>query len=421
MKIAIVGAGVAGVTSAYELACAGHEVTVFERRASVAEESSFAPGAVLGPGLFTPWAIPGSMAAPSLVSSGNRVRTRGATVAELRWLWHWRSAARAAQRSSEPPPAMRALARLAQFSQQCFLETVEALELELELERSLGALVLLQDKKNANLLRAAVTALRDAGTALHEIDADAARHIEPGLADTERVPIALHLPQVEAANCRQFTSTLRQAAQRLDTKFEFQADVTRLIPSSGHMELTLQGDGVSRHFDAAVLCAGAHAARLVEPLGLHLGVVALWGCSLTAPLREDADVPRGVVIDVARQVTISRLGQRIRVAGGAELGRSDGTPHPATVRQLHDALDTWFPGSAQRAGMQLWRGARPMRPGGLPALGPSGVPGLWLNLGHGGCGWSLTSGCARLLADVLSGRASALDASELAHFSIAKA
>ncbi|MGP1683379.1 MAG: FAD-dependent oxidoreductase, partial [Giesbergeria sp.] len=268
MKIAIVGAGAAGVTSAYELARAGHEVTVFERRASVAEESSFAPGAVLGPGLLTPWAMPGSMAVPSLVGSGNRVRTRGATVTELRWLWHWRGAARAAQRSSEPLPAMRALARLTQFSQQCFLETVEALELELE--RSQGALVLLQDKKNANLLRAAVTALRDAGTALHEIDAQAAREIEPGLADTERLPLALHLPQAEAANCRQFTGALRQAAQRLGVAFEFQADVARLTPTSGRMAVVLQGNGETRHFDAAVLCTGTQAAHLLGPLGLYL-------------------------------------------------------------------------------------------------------------------------------------------------------
>jgi D-amino-acid dehydrogenase len=187
------------------------------------------------------------------------------------------------------------------------------------------------------------------------------------------------------------------------------------------MALQLGGDAQSRAFDAVVLCTGAQAARLTEPLGLRLGLIALWGCSLTAPLREDAAAPQGVVIDVARQVTLSRLGQRIRVAGGAELGRGDGTPHPATVRQLHDALDAWFPGSAQRAGMQLWRGARAMRPGGLPALGPSGVPGLWLNLGHSGCGWSLASGCARLLAEMLSGHASAWDASELAHFSAVKA
>lgn len=415
MKIAIVGAGVAGVTSAYELARAGHEVTVFERRSSAAEASSFAPGAVVGAGLLAPWAMPGSMAAPSLVGSSNRVRTRGATVAELRWLWHWRSAARSALRSTEPSPAMRALARLGQFSQQCFQETVEALELELE--RSHGMLVLLQDEQHAAPLRTAVTALRDAGASLHELDSEAARHVEPGLADTERLAIALHLPQAEAANCRQFTGSMRQAAQRLGVAFEFQADVARLVPAHGGIALHLQGDAQVRPFDAAVLCAGAQAAPLLDALGLHLDLVALWGCSLTAPLREGAAAPQGAVIDVARQVTISRLGQRIRVAGGAELGRSDGTPHPATVRQLHDALDAWFPGSVQRGGMQLWRGARPMRPNGLPALGPSGAPGLWLNLGHGGCGWSLASGCARLLAEMLSGGAPTWEASELAQFS----
>jgi len=209
---------------------------------------------------------------------------------------------------------------------------------------------------------------------------------------------------------------LRQAAQQLGVAFAFQSEVARLVPAPGGLSLHLAGDAAAQRFDAAVLCLGAHGAPLLESLGLRLGMVALWGCSLTAPLREHAAAPQGVVIDVARQVSISRLGQRVRVAGGAELGRGHGAPHPATVRQLHEALDTWFPGSVQRAGMQLWRGARPMRPDGLPVLGASSVPGLWLNMGHGGCGWSLASGAARLLADAMGGRPTALAPDELAHF-----
>jgi D-amino-acid dehydrogenase len=414
MKIAIVGAGVAGVASAYELARGGHQVTVFERRASVAEESSFAPGAALGAGLLAPWAVPGTMAAPRLAGAGPRVHLAGASLAELRWLWHWRRAARQAQRSSAPTPAVRALARLVQFSQQCFIETAEALELVLE--RAPGALVLLPDARSAAPLRAAVAALRDAGAELHGIDGAAARAMEPGLSGTPRLDGALHLPQAEAANCRQFTGALRQAAQQLGVAFAFQSEVARLVPAPGGLSLHLAGDAAAQRFDAAVLCLGAHGAPLLESLGLRLGMVALWGCSLTAPLREHAAAPQGVVIDVARQVSISRLGQRVRVAGGAELGRGHGAPHPATVRQLHEALDTWFPGSLQRAGMQLWRGARPMRPGGLPVLGASSVPGLWLNMGHGGCGWSLASGAARLLADAMGGRPTALAPDELAHF-----
>lgn len=414
MKIAIVGAGAAGVATAYELARSGHAVTVFERRASVAEESSFAPGAALGAGLLAPWAQPGAMAAPRLAGAGPRVHFSGASLAELRWLWQWRRAARQAQRTAEPTPALRALARLVQFSQRCFIETAESLELVLE--RAPGALVLLPDTRSAAPLRAAAAALKDAGAQLHAIDAAAARAMEPGLSGTPRLAGALHLPQAEAANCRQFTGALRQAAQQLGVAFEFQADVARLAPAPGGISLQLAGDAGARSFDAGVLCLGAQGGPLLDALGLRLGLVALWGCSLTAPLREHAAAPQGVVIDVARQVSISRLGQRVRVAGGAELGQGNGTPHPATVRQLHEALDTWFPGSVQRAGMQLWRGARPMRPGGLPVLGASSLPGVWLNMGHGGCGWSLASGSARVLADAMSGRAPVLAPDELAHF-----
>ena len=416
MKIAIVGAGVAGVTTAYELARHGHTVTVFERRASAAEETSFAPGAVRGLGPLAPWALPGSMGVPrALGSSANIQAGRASSLAQLRWLWQWRGAARKALRSEEPTPAMRALAQLSQWSQHCYLDTAEALELDLE--HSCGALLLLRDDRTAAPLRQAVQALRSAGALLHELDAAAARKLEPGLAENAEFALALHLPAAEAGNCRQFSVLLRQAAQRLGAEFLFQAEVTAIRSTSNGTTLQLRGEAEPRRFEAAVLCSGADALSLLAPLGVRTGMVALWGYSLTAPLREGVPGPQGTVLDAARQVSLARLGQRIRVSGGAELGGTGAAQRPKALHALYEALDTWFPGSAQRgAGLQMWRGARAIRPSGLPLLGASGVPGLWLNLAHGDGGWSLASGCARELAQQLVGSESALTPTDLLHF-----
>lgn len=164
-----------------------------------------------------------------------------------------------------------------------------------------------------------------------------------------------------------------------------------------------------RAFDAVVVCAGPQAGELLTPIGLRLPLAPVWGYSLTAPLRERDDHaevgPRSAVIDERHGIAITRLGRRVRVAGGAELGGSAQYFHPGAMATLYRVLDDWFPGAAQMAQAQRWKGARPMLPDGPPVLGASGRPGVWLNLGHGASGWALAAGSARVLADLIGGRA----------------
>ena len=123
-----------------------------------------------------------------------------------------------------------------------------------------------------------------------------------------------------------------------------------------------------------------------------------------------ADIgPKSGVMDEAFKVAISRLGQRVRVAGGAELGGSLDRHSEAAVATLYKVLDDWYPGCAALSQVQQWKGARPMLPDGPPVLGASGAPGVWLNLGHGSSGWALACGSAGVLADLIAGRTPAID------------
>jgi D-amino-acid dehydrogenase len=152
---------------------------------------------------------------------------------------------------------------------------------------------------------------------------------------------------------------------------------------------------------------------LLAPLGLRLPLLPVWGYSLTAPLRELEHAPelgpRSALMDERYKVAISRLGRRVRVAGSAELGGRADHFHPGSMATLYRVLDDWFPGAAQLAKAQRWKGARPMLPDGPPLIGASGRDGLWLNLGHGSSGWALSAGSARALADLVSGRPPAVD------------
>lgn len=406
MRIAIVGAGIVGAATAYELAADGHEVTVFEQRGAAAEEASFASAGLLAPALLTPWAQP-AMGAGTLRQLWDSEATlrlvRGAGPSGLAWLWRWAQA-------GHSPAAGGLLSALQQLGQYSLARTRSLAEqLEVDIETSRGALVLLRRPECLQRLQPALQLLREAGSTITDIDADTARLIEPGLSADTPLAGALHAPDGEAGNCRLFALVLRQAAQNLGAQFMFGSAVRALTHAPTGLQIT--GESAPRRFDAVVLCAGLASAALLRPLGPRLPLRALYGYTISAPLREDTHAPQGAVIDPLHRLIITRQGQRVRVSGGAEIGHGGGAQHAPTLQTLYLALSGWFPGGALTSSpqVQVWRGARPMLPDGAPVLGASGVAGLWLNTGHGACGWAQACGSARALADAVAARAPAVD------------
>ena len=406
MKIAIVGAGIIGVTTAWELASDGHEVTVFERRGAAAEESSFANAGVVAPGYVTPWAAPGMRrkVLRSLLSTHGAIKVRWPLAArDLRWMAHWQRACRL-----ETYLANRArMQRLAFYSRTRLHEISEARELSYE--RSDGYLVLLRSKRERKLVQPGLEVLRTAGSVFREIDADEARRIEPALSTDTDLAGAIHLPEDEVANCRQLALLLKREAESLGAQFHFNCDIaplSRAAPRS--LALAAGSDAVT--YDAVVVCAGVASAALLRPLGIRMPLAPVYGHSVTAHIREPLNAPRSAVMDERYKVAISRMGLRVRVAGSAEIGGSLDTMNPAALQTLYKVLHDWFPGAATlQNGVQQWKGARPMLPDGPPVIGPSGVPGVWLNLGHGSSGWALSCGSARVLADLVAGQDPGID------------
>ena len=409
MKIAVIGAGIIGITTAYELAVDGHDVTVFERRGAAAEETSFANAGVVAPGSVTPWAAPGM---PGKVL-GNLLSRHAAVKlslplsgGDLAWMWKWWRACKL-----ETYLANRArLQRLAFYSRER-LHHLTA-ELQLDYDRSDGYTVLLRSEKDHRLVQPGLQVLRDAGVAFSEMDAAGVRKIEPAInPDTEFLG-GIHLPNDEVANCRQFALLLKDIARGLGVNFEFNTAVDQLNLGQA-ASLLIAGENAPRQFDQVVMCAGLASAELLNPLGLKIPMAAVYGYSISAPIREPLNAPRSALMDERYKVAISRLGNRVRVAGSAEIGGSLEKHRASSVRTLYKVLHDWFPGAAQNANtgasVQVWKGARPMLPDGPPLIGDSGIPGLWLNLGHGSSGWALSCGSARALADLMAGKAASID------------
>lgn len=406
MKIAVIGAGIVGVTTAYELAQDGHEVTVFERRLAAAEEGSFAIAGVVAPAYTTPWSAPGmpSKIISHLLSRHAPVRLRWPlSRSELGWMWKsWRAC------QPEAYAANRArMQRLAGYSRER-LHQISS-DLQLEFDRSEGHLVLLRSAKDQAQIQPSLQVLRDAGVPFKEMSSDEARKIEPALNPDTAFHGAVHLPQDEVGNCRQFALLLKNEAQRQGVHFAFSTTVEAIEGGAG-ATLHLAGEPEPQRFDAAVLCAGVDSARLLRPLGLKIPLAAVHGYSVSAAVREPLNAPRSAVMDERYKINITRLGHRVRAAGTAELGGDPARQRDGTIQTLFKVLHDWFPGAAQlSSGVQIWKGSRPMLPDGPPLLGASGVPGLWLNLGHGASGWSLSCGSARAVADLIGGRTPQID------------
>ena len=412
MQVAVIGAGIVGVTTAYELAVQGFEVTVFERRSSVAAETSFANAGVIAPGYVSPWAAPGMTwkVLRHAFSRDTPVRFAGlGSLAQLPWLWRWQRACR-----PEVHVANRsAMQRLARFSRERMLELTHSLNLEFE--QADGYTVLLRSERETKAAQRGLTLLRELGVVHELVDAARCRQIQPALNPAAALHAAIHLPQDGVGNCRQFAHLMKAEASRLGATFRFDADVQQLTP--GTRPVLAWGGGREKRFDAVVVCAGVQANALLAGVGVKLPLAPIYGYSVTAPVRHvDGQAPMGpraAVMDERYKVAISRLGQRIRVAGSAEIGGRPGSMNQGTLRTLYRVLDDWFPGSALTQQAQHWKGARPMLPDGPPVLGESGAPGVWLNLGHGSSGWALACGSARVLAERISGHAAPIDLDRL--------
>lgn len=388
MKLAVIGAGVIGTTTAYELIEDGHQVTVFEHRQAAAEIASFASGGLLA----ADWS-----AAKASVDWELNSRTRKAS-----WWSPWRRAPRAVP--PNPAPALRAMAlqsreRLAQLTQR----------LQLPTETRQGLMAVWRHKQGHVAAEALQHHLSADQCRFQAMSADQARKLETALSPDTPLHGALVVHDADSANCRQFTLGLKGYAQKAGCRYEFGAAIRDVLPDpkSNGVVLTFDvPDRDSERYDAVVLCAGAASADLLKTSGLTLPLERRVAHALSGPVKELLDAPVATVHDLEKGITIARTGQRVR-AWGPALSLEDAGRVERGFGPLYEALGDWFPGairSAHNGAIQEWSAPVACTPDTLPVLGATALPGLWLNTAHGMHGWMLACGCARALADQIAGQ-----------------
>ena len=407
MKVLVLGAGVIGVTCAYELARAGHEVEVVERRSGAALETSFANAGEISPGYSSPWAGPGVplKAVKWLLMQHRPLVIRPHLDLEfVRWC-----AAMLRNCTAQRYAVNKArMLRLAEYSRDCLIEMRGTTGIAYD-ERTQGTLQLFRTQAQLDATGADIAVLKRDGVAFELLDRAGCIGAEPALAHVrDKFVGGLRLPGDETGDCFLFTQRLAVLAAGLGVRFRYDTAIQSLLVDAARVS-GVQTDAGPLHADAVVAALGSYTPLLLRPLGLRIPVYPVKGYSLTLPIVDAQRAPESTVMDESHKVAVTRLGSRIRVGGTAELAGYTLQLHEARRRTLEHVVGDLFPGGGDSAKASFWCGLRPMTPDGTPIVGATPRRGLYLATGHGTLGWTMAAGTGRVVADIVSGRPAQID------------
>ncbi|MGO4560252.1 D-amino acid dehydrogenase [Mesorhizobium sp. 2RAF21] len=406
MRVIVLGAGVIGVSAAYWLARAGHSVSVIERCNAAALETSWGNGGIVHISSVEPWSAPG-VPLKVLRWLGDERAPIVLRRSALPHMWRW-----GLEFLRNCTPQRHKQSSL--FNLQLALESVNAIaemrnvtqvDYDLSFRKVLKIYSSLQDLQSA---AKAFEALRPYGLESEVWDIDTCVTHEPALAGS-RTLIAggIFFPQDEIGDCNKFTQGIASWCAQQGVSFEYGTTVLGVDIRNGRVS----GVSTSRgeiSADAIVVALGSYSSQLLKPLGIHLPLYPVKGVSLTAPREAWPDAPRMALMDDARKVAFTPLGDRLRVVGSAEIARFDTVPDPVRINAIGERLCELLPGF--RACMEHpqatpWAGLRPVLANGRPFVGRAkGIAGLWINSGHGHTGWTQAAGSGRRLANLLDDR-----------------
>jgi D-amino-acid dehydrogenase len=291
--------------------------------------------------------------------------------------------------------------RLAEYSREKLAELRAATGIAYD-GRTQGTLQLFRKASQLEAAAKDIDILERFGVPFELLDAKGCIAVEPGLANAKVAFVGgLRLPRDETGDCFKFTHALATLAARRQVSFRFDTDVLGLTTSRDRIEAVRTNRGEVRA-DAVVVALGSFSAALVRPLGLRLPIYPVKGYSITAPIRAFDRSPQSTIMDESYKVAITRLGDRIRVGGMAEVGGYGLDLDPRRRTTLEYSLQSLFPAAGDLEGVSFWTGLRPMTPDGTPVVGSTPIANLFLNTGHGTLGWTMACGSGRLIADIIS-------------------
>jgi D-amino-acid dehydrogenase len=417
MKVVVLGAGIIGVSTAWYLLEHGHEVTVVDRQDDAALETSFANGAQISVSFCEPWAHPSApLKVLKWLARDDSPLLFRPKLDPHQWRWGLSFLANCTDAAFERNVAQ--LVALGRFSHESLKELVAQTGIQYDrLER--GILHFFSSQQDFDAAADGVEAMRRHGVDRRILSRDEVLKVEPALAGfASNIAGGTYTASDESGDARVFTQQLARRCAERGARFLYGHDLVNIETAGGAVQAVNVADGrtgqkLGLRADAYVAALGSHTAPLLRPLGVHLNIYPAKGYSATFALRDPARASVVSMIDDTRKIAISRLGDKIRVAGTAELAGYDVGLDTATAKVRCQALvrryEELFPGVADTTEPHFWAGLRPSTPNNIPYIGRSKLANLWVNAGHGTLGWTHGAGSGRALAELMSGLQPALD------------
>ncbi len=406
MNVLILGAGVVGVSSAWYLAKAGHQVTVVDRQLAAGLETSFANGGQISVSHAEPWSNPHA----PLRALSWMGREDAPLLFRLRWdpaLFDWSLRFLRECTPARTRENIRDIVALALYSRQQLkiLRNETAIEYD-HLER--GILHVYTDPKEFSASVEASKVLREFGCDRRTIDADACVAIEPALQAARPLLVGGDYTAAdESGDAQCFTKNLAALCSAQGVTFRYGTTVDKLLTEGGLIAGAVLSTPAGKEVlkaDAYVVALGSYAPLLLRPIGIHLPVYPAKGYSATVPLSESSVAPSVAMTDDGHKLVFSRLGQRLRIAGTAEFNGYNTELNSVRCQALMQRTHQLFPELRPAGEPEFWCGLRPSTPSNVPYIGRAKIANLYLNTGHGTLGWTMACGAGTALADIIGGR-----------------
>jgi D-amino-acid dehydrogenase len=406
VNVMVLGAGLLGVTSAYFLRQQGHDVTVVDRQATPAAETSYANGGQISVSHAEPWANPSAPLKVLKWLAHEDAPLLFRLRADLRqWVWML-------QFLRECTPArtrrnIEHIVRLGTYSREMLQQLRGDIGLDYD-QRTKGILHFYTSAAELREAEGPAAQMRALGCDRRSITVDEAVQIEPALAHIKpRLAGATYTIQDESGDANRFARELVEHCQADGVRFLMSHTITALRASGGqlaHVEATdSEGRFQFLHADAYVLALGSWSPLYVRELGIRLPIYPAKGYSVTMPVRDSTRAFQVSLTDDERKIVFSRLGDRLRIAGTAELNGYDRDLNRVRCEALVRRTEELFPGAGDTERAQYWTGLRPATPSNVPIVGRSKIGNLYLNTGHGTLGWTHACGSGKSIARIISG------------------